>query len=90
MEDLTQKLTMLLALTSPAMSSEMFSLNIKYLMKHSPGYTLYLGKNTKISKKTKPGDPIIFHSFSENRSLCVYQHIEKKKGNKETTFTASV
>lgn len=79
MEDLTQKLTMLLALTSPAKSSEMFSLNIKYLMKHSPGYTLYLGKNTKISKKTKPGDPIIFHSFSENRSLCVYQHIEKKK-----------
>ena len=71
LEDLTLKLTMLLALTSAARASEIGFLDILYLIKHSPGYTFHFGKNTKISKRSKPRDPVEFHIFRENQSLHV-------------------
>ena len=69
---LPTKLTILLSLTSAARASEIGSLDIRYLIKHS-GYTFHFGKNAKISKRSKPGDPIKFHIFKENQSQCVCQ-----------------
>ena len=70
---LLTKLTILLSLTSAARASEIGSLDIRYLIKHSSGYTFHFGKNAKKSKGSKPEDPIKFHIFKENQSQCVCQ-----------------
>ena len=67
----TMKLTVLLALTLAARASEIAFLDIRYLIKHSSGYTFHLGKNTKTSKRSKPRDPIKFRIFKENLSVCL-------------------
>ena len=63
----TLKLTMSLALTS-----EIGFLNIRYLIKHSSGYTFHFEKNTKTSKKSEPRDPIKFHILEYSYFAVLY------------------
>ena len=66
----TLKLTMLLGLASAATSSEIDFLDIRYLIKHSSGYTFHFGKSTKHPRFIK------FYIFKENQSLYVCQCID--------------
>ena len=82
LKDLTLKLIMLLALTSAARASKIGFLDIRYLIKHSSGYTFHFGKNKKTFKRSKPRDPIKFvcqknqSQRKENQSLCVCRCID--------------
>jgi len=50
---LTLKLTMLLELTSAARAHEICFLDVRYLVKHSTGYTFHFGKPTKTASRGK-------------------------------------
>ena len=65
LQDLTLKLTMLLALTSAARASEICYLDTRYLIKHNSGCIFHFGKNTKTSKKGKLRSPIKFIPFDK-------------------------
>ena len=62
-KDLTLKSTMLVALTLAVRASEIGFLDIRYLIKHSSGYTFHFRKNTQTSKRFKPRDLVKFHIF---------------------------
>ena len=62
-KDLTLKSTMLVALTLAVRASEIGVLDIRYLIKHSSGYTFHFRKNTQTSKRFKPRDLVKFHIF---------------------------
>ena len=59
-----------LGLASAATSSEIGFLDIRYLIKHSSGYTFHFGKSTKHPRFIK------FYIFKENQSLYVCQCID--------------
>ena len=91
LKNLTVKLTMFLALTSATRASEIGSLDIRYLIKHSSGYTFHFGKDTKTSKRSKARDPITFHILRKSKSVCLSMYwfiLWKDKGNTTTNFTA--
>ena len=62
---------MVLALTCAAGVSKIRCLEIRYLTKHSVGFTCYFGKN-----EGKPRCPLKFSPFPENKSLCVCHHTD--------------
>ena len=62
-KDLTLKSTMLVALTLAVRASKIGFLDIRYLIKHSSGYTFHFRKNTQTSKRFKPRDLVKFHIF---------------------------
>ena len=61
---LTYKVTMLLALTGPSRSHY---LDIRFLIKHSSGYTFHFNKLTKTA--TRP--PIKYLNFSSKKIMCL-------------------
>ena len=72
----TQKLTMLLTLTSAARALEIGVLSIMDLDKHSCGYIFHFGKKTpKISRKLNLR---ILSNFilSKKTTICVCQHVD--------------
>ena len=73
---LTLKLTMLLALTAAARASEVCYLDIRYLVKHSSGYTFQFSRVTKTARRGKPRTPIKYCVFQDNKNLCVCHHID--------------
>ena len=72
---LTQKLTMLLALTSTARAHEICYLNLKFLSRSEIFYSFEMSCPTKTSKQGKPRPAIKVYSFS-NENLCVCKHID--------------
>jgi len=72
---LTQKLAMLLALTSAARAHEICFLDTSLLVKYHTGYTFHFRKFTKVATRSKPRPPIKFSHF-QNKNLCVCFHID--------------
>ena len=70
MKDLTLTLKMPLALTSAAGASEIGFVDIKYLVKHSSGYTFHFRKTTRHPKKLNIG--ILSNSaILKKTTICV-------------------
>ena len=65
---------MLLALASAERASEIHSIDLRFLVKHSTGY-IFQFRDFKTCKKGKPRNPIKYH-FVENKKLCVCPHFD--------------
>ena len=64
------ELTMFLALTSAARTSEIQILDIRFLVKHSTGYILYFRKNIKTSRQDILRRTLKLYPITENKN-CV-------------------
>ena len=71
LNNLTHKLTMLLALTSASRASEIHQLDLKYMVKTSTFCRFTLAQPTKTQVPGKPHPVLSFYSFDENKNLCV-------------------
>ena len=92
LQDLSMKLTMLLALTRPTRSSDLTSLDLRF-RRYIPEGVVF--KPTKLAKQSKPEKEItefFFTSFPHNSRLCPVATLRayeaatnnKRKANKET------
>ena len=66
---------MLLALASAERASEIHSIDLRFLVKHSTGHIFQFRENFKTYKKGKPRNSIKYH-FVENKRLCVCHHFD--------------
>ena len=51
-------------------------LDIRYLVKHSSGYTFQFSRVTRTARRGKPRTPIKYCVFQDNKNLCVCHHID--------------
>ena len=70
LEQLILELTMFLALTSAARTSEIQILDIRFLVKHSTGYILYFRKNIETSRQDILRRTLKLYPVTENKN-CV-------------------
>ena len=76
-KDLTQKLICLMGLTAISRGSELHALSLKGICKINNSYEMFPIGNLKHSKQGKSNPPISFHAFSQDRSLCPVECIDK-------------
>ena len=65
---LTHKVAMLLALTGLSRAHESCYLDIRYLIKHSFGYTFHLNEITETARKGNLRQPMKYLNFNSNRN----------------------
>ena len=70
-KQLTQKLSMLLALASAGRSSDIRALDLNYMTVSEGAITFELGKLTKSRRNGEGPIKLTFHVFAENPMLCV-------------------
>jgi len=76
LKELTHKLTMLLALTAASRSSEIYLLNINFMIRKTESYIFSFDKLTKTWKKGQSPPTIEFMNFPENPKLCVVKTLD--------------
>ena len=69
-KDLTQKLVSLMGLTAFSRGSELHALSIRGICKANNSYKIFPSGNLKHSKQGKANQPILFHGFPKDISLC--------------------
>ena len=77
-KQLTQKLSMLLALASAGRSSDLRALDLNYMTVSDGAITFELGRLTKSRRNGGGRIKLTFHVFAENPVLCVCLHAIKK------------
>ena len=69
-KDLTQKLVSLMGLTALSRGSELHALSIRGICSANNSYEIFPSGNLKHSKQGKANQPILFHGFPKDISLC--------------------
>ena len=69
-KDLTQKLVSLMGLTALSRGSELHALSIRGICKANNSDKIFPSGNLKHSKQGKANQPILFHGFPKDISLC--------------------
>ena len=75
-KDSTLKLTMLLALTATTRSSELKTLDIRFMTQTNEEYKFQIGETVKHSKQGKIPPPIQFFPFLQDKDLCPYTALQ--------------
>ena len=70
LKSLSLKLVMLLALTRPSRSHDLFNLDMKYMKFLSDGVEFKSSSLAKQSRPSRPAVPFVFPAFTANKKLC--------------------
>lgn len=73
---LTHKLVMLLALTSASRASEIWQLDLDYMIRMDSFYSFTLPRPTKVQKQGDSHTELKFYKFDDNKSLCVFRTLD--------------
>ena len=73
---LTHKLVMLLALTSASRASEIWQLDLDYMIRMDSYYSFTLPHPTKVQKQGDLHTELKFYKFDDNKSLCVFRALD--------------
>lgn len=76
MKSLTQKLAMLMALTSAARGSELRAINPKLIVKTDNSFVCHIPGLTKGKRQSKPHFKLVFEKFEENLKVDVFSTLE--------------
>ena len=84
LKELTQKLVLLLALTSAARAHELAKLSLDFVSIKTDSWEFFLGSHVKTSRPGHPPRKIYLPAYHKNPSICVVRALNAYKGRTKT------